>query len=84
MVNCWSNIGNDCRKKLRAEVAKQYPNLPEDALKEIIPNKEEMTVMKIYSHSGESMIVYCLQKNPIFFTSELDRVVLPTGEKMDL
>ena len=65
------------RRKLRAEIGRQFPQFSEDELKNVIPNKEDMTVMKIYTHSGENVMVYLLNKNPAFF--ELDRVVYPTG-----
>lgn len=65
------------RKKLRAEISKQFSDFPPDDLANIIPNKEEMSVMKVYTHSGENVIVYILQKCPIFF--ELHKVLYPTG-----
>ncbi|CAH1774317.1 unnamed protein product [Owenia fusiformis] len=69
--------GSD-RKKLRANVEKQFPNAAGVAAREIIPNKEEMTVTKIYTHSGDGMLVYSLQKMPIFFEYEKDKIVHPT------
>ena len=67
----------DCRKKLRTEIGKNYPRLAADELKEIIPNKEEMTVHKIETHSGDHVLVYFLQKNPIFY--EIFKTIYPTG-----
>ena len=68
------------RKKLRQDVTKQYPGLSDEAASSIIPNKEEMSVMKIYTHSGQSVIVYNLQKIPVFF--EIDRILYPTGKNI--
>ena len=48
-----------------------------DDIKELVPNKEEMTVMKVYTHSGVNVVVYCLGKTPIFF--DVDGTVYPTG-----
>ncbi|XP_013401541.1 eukaryotic translation initiation factor 2D-like [Lingula anatina] len=67
--------GSD-RKKLRAELEVQFPSLPSDQWTDLVPNKEEMSIMKIYSHSGESVVVYVLHKNPIFF--EVNRCLFPT------
>ncbi|XP_074642083.1 eukaryotic translation initiation factor 2D-like [Tubulanus polymorphus] len=58
--------GSD-RKKLRNDVAKFFSGIPSD----IVPgNKEEMTIMKIYTHAGENVTVYCLHRNPIFFETK--------------
>ena len=43
----------------------------------MIPQKEDMSVMKIYTHGGETAVVYVLKKNPIFF--EVDDTIFPTG-----
>ncbi|XP_002742065.2 eukaryotic translation initiation factor 2D-like [Saccoglossus kowalevskii] len=67
--------GSD-RRKLRSEVRNQFPRLAEDDLNVVVPNKDEMTVMKIYSHAGDNVIVYCLHKNPIFF--EVEKKLFPT------
>lgn len=52
---------------LRAQVTKLYPSLTSEMVGEIIPAKEEMSIMKVYTGSGETAVVYVLQKNPIFF-----------------
>ena len=65
------------RKKLRQELGRQYPLIDEDELTEIIPTKEEMLTMKIYTHSGQTAQVYVLQRNPIFF--EVETTIYPTG-----
>ncbi len=68
-----------CRKRLRGEIGRLFPGIPPERLNEVVPNKEEMSVMKLYTHSGESVIVYCLQRNPAFF--EIEKQIYPTGEK---
>ncbi|XP_054251792.1 eukaryotic translation initiation factor 2D isoform X2 [Indicator indicator] len=67
--------GSD-RRKLRADVAAAFPNLSADQLTEFIPNKEELNVIKIYSHKGEAVTVYTNNKNPILF--EIERALYPT------
>ncbi|XP_068015731.1 eukaryotic translation initiation factor 2D [Melanerpes formicivorus] len=67
--------GSD-RRKLRADVAAAFPNLSAEQLTEFIPNKEELNVIKIYSHKGEAVTVYTTSKNPILF--EVERVLYPT------
>ena len=66
------------RKKLRAEIGNQYPGIPAEQLRDVVPNKEEMSVMKLYSHAGHNVIVYILIKTPIFF--ELEKEIFPTGK----
>ncbi|XP_064605248.1 eukaryotic translation initiation factor 2D-like [Liolophura sinensis] len=66
-IKSQTSIKGSDRKKLRAQIAKLYPNLTSEMLGEIIPAKEEMSIMKVYTGSGDSALVYILQKNPIFF-----------------
>lgn len=67
--------GSD-RKKLRETVSKQFPDLTSDDLKTLIPNKEEMSVAKLHAANDSTIVVYCLQKNPMFF--EVSFVTYPT------
>ncbi|KAM8830018.1 eukaryotic translation initiation factor 2D isoform 1-T1 [Synchiropus picturatus] len=67
--------GSD-RRKLKADVAAAFPALSPEDLSELMPNKEELNVVKIYSHKGDSVTVYVLHKNPLFF--ELDKCLYPT------
>ncbi|NXN93351.1 EIF2D factor, partial [Rhinopomastus cyanomelas] len=67
--------GSD-RRKLRADVAAAFPNLSAEQLTEFIPNKEELNVVKIYSHKGEAVTVYMNSKNPILF--EVEKALYPT------
>ncbi|NWX88226.1 EIF2D factor, partial [Nothoprocta pentlandii] len=64
------------RRKLRAEVAAAFPDLSPEQLAEFIPNKEELNVIKIYSHKGEAVTVYTNSKNPILF--EVEKALYPT------
>nr|XP_020485100.1 eukaryotic translation initiation factor 2D [Labrus bergylta] len=67
--------GSD-RRKLKADISAAFPALPADELSELIPNKEELNVVKIYAHKGESVTLYVLHKNPLFF--ELEKRLYPT------
>ncbi|XP_076463313.1 eukaryotic translation initiation factor 2D-like [Babylonia areolata] len=60
--------GSD-RKKLRADIEQQYPGLSSGAVADLIPNKGDLTQVKLESHSEEHFLVYCFQKNPVFFES---------------
>ncbi|KFV16175.1 Eukaryotic translation initiation factor 2D, partial [Pterocles gutturalis] len=64
------------RRKLRTDVAAAFPHLSAEQLTEFIPNKEELNVIKIYSHKGEAVTVYMNNKNPILF--EIDKALYPT------
>ena len=65
------------RRKLRTDVAAAFPNLSAEQLTEFIPNKEELNVIKIYSHKGEAVTVYMNNRNPILF--EIEKALYPTG-----
>ncbi|XP_041860796.1 eukaryotic translation initiation factor 2D [Melanotaenia boesemani] len=67
--------GSD-RRKLKADLCAAFPSLSADELSELIPNKEELNVVKIYAHKGEAVTVYVLHKNPLFF--ELEKQLYPT------
>ena len=75
----WAVMFSVCRRKLRAEVGKAFLSLSDESLlSEIIPNKEEMSVMRIMSHSGQAAVAYCVSGEPVFF--EVQGKIFPTGE----
>uniref|UniRef100_A0A8C9NC90 Eukaryotic translation initiation factor 2D n=1 Tax=Serinus canaria TaxID=9135 RepID=A0A8C9NC90_SERCA len=63
-------------RKLRSDVAAAFPSLSTEQLAELVPNKEELNVIKIYSHKGEAITVYMNHRNPILF--EVEKVLYPT------
>lgn len=70
------------RRKLKAAISAAFPSLGADDLSELVPNKEEINVVKIYAHKGEAVTVYVLHKNPLFF--ELEKGLYPTGKRAQL
>ena len=71
------NINSFFRRKIRDTISKTFPDIPKETLTSLIPNKEEMSVMKILTYGERNVTCYCLKKNPIFF--EVDGYILPTG-----
>lgn len=67
--------GSD-RRKLKTDIAAAFPVLSADELSELVPNKEELNVVKIYAHKGDAVTLYVLNKNPFFF--ELEKRLYPT------
>lgn len=65
------------RRKLKADIAAAFPSLSADELSELVPNKEELNVVKVYAHRGDAVTLYVLHKNPLFF--EVDKQLYPTG-----
>ena len=65
------------RRKLRSDVSNNFPSLSQDEISELIPNKEEISVMRVMTHSGQNITVFCLSGEPIFF--EVEKRVIPTG-----
>lgn len=65
------------RRKLKSDISATFPSLSADELSELVPNKQELNVVKIYAHKGDAVTVYVLQKNPLFF--EVERRLYPTG-----
>nr|XP_046192548.1 eukaryotic translation initiation factor 2D [Oncorhynchus gorbuscha] len=67
--------GSD-RRKLKADISTAFPSLSVEDLSELVPNKEELNVVKIYAHKGDAVTLYVLHKNPVLF--ELDKCLYPT------
>ncbi|XP_023556921.1 eukaryotic translation initiation factor 2D isoform X2 [Octodon degus] len=67
--------GSD-RRKLRADVTAAFTTLGTDQVSELIPGKEELNIVKLYSHKGDTVTVYASGGNPILF--ELEKNLYPT------
>lgn len=65
------------RRKLKSDISAAFPSLSADELSELVPNKQELNVVKIYAHKGDAVTLYVLQKNPLFF--EVEKRLYPTG-----
>lgn len=65
------------RRKLRADVLREFPFITQESASDIIPNKDDMTVMKIMTHSGQNVTAYILNGAPIFF--QVEAKLYPTG-----
>lgn len=73
-----SQMKSSDKKKLKSVLKAKYPNVSDEALAELIPNKEEVLVNKIYTYSGESLLLYISQRTPLFFELDKDKIVFPT------
>jgi len=65
------------RKRLRSEFKCQYPGVTDSDLAVMFGSNEDITTMKINTHSGQDAFVYVVQQNPAFF--ECDKIIYPTG-----
>lgn len=54
-----------------------FPTLGTDQVTELVPAKEDLTVVKLYAHRGDAVTVYVRGGNPILF--ELEKNLYPTG-----
>ena len=66
------------RRKLKADITATFPALSAVELSELVPNKEELNVVKSYTHKGDAVTLYVIHKNPLFF--ELEKRLYPTGK----
>lgn len=64
------------RKKLRADISSAFPQLTTEHLAELMPPKEDLTVVKVFVHKGDAVSIYVHNKNPIIF--ELEKKFYPT------
>uniref|UniRef100_A0A8C7D8M4 Uncharacterized protein n=1 Tax=Oncorhynchus kisutch TaxID=8019 RepID=A0A8C7D8M4_ONCKI len=58
------------KRKLKADISTAFPSLSVEELSELVPDKEELNVVKIYAHKGDAVTLYVLHKNPVFFELE--------------
>lgn len=70
------------RKKLRSEIQKSFPSLSDGDAAEIIPSKDEVTTVKIYASAGDNVYIYCVNKQPLLFEFDKEKVLYPTGKKI--
>uniref|UniRef100_A0A673HFL3 Uncharacterized protein n=1 Tax=Sinocyclocheilus rhinocerous TaxID=307959 RepID=A0A673HFL3_9TELE len=75
-VNSNTFIKGSDRRKLRADISAAFPSLSAEDLNELIPNKDELNIGKIYAHKGDAVTLYIRHKNPIFF--QLEKQVMYT------
>lgn len=68
-----------CRKKLRAEIQKSFSTLTVSDINDIIPSKDEVTTVKVYSNAGDNLFIYCVNKQPVLFEVDKEKVLYPTG-----
>ena len=74
-----SNIFFFFRKKLRSEIQKSFPSLTATDVTDIIPSKDEVTTVKIYTSVGDNAFIYCVNKQPVLFELDKGKVLYPTG-----
>lgn len=67
--------GSD-RRKLRADVGRALPSLSAEELSALVPQKEDMSVVRAYAHKGDVVTIYLLNSNPVFF--EWEKRLFPT------
>ncbi|EMP30819.1 Eukaryotic translation initiation factor 2D [Chelonia mydas] len=67
--------GSD-RRKLRTDVAAAFPALSSEQLSEVVPNREELNIVKLYTHKGDAVTVYANNRNPVLF--EMEKTLYPT------
>ena len=59
------------RKKLCEEILQAFPKLKEEEVQNLIKKKDAITVMKIVTHNGNVVKVYCTAKVPMFLQFDL-------------
>lgn len=67
--------GSD-RRHLKARLAECFPVLTPEVMDDILPNKLTVNVMKLTTHSGDDVLVYLLESQPLFF--ELNERLYPS------
>ncbi|KAM4795208.1 eukaryotic translation initiation factor 2D [Rhinophrynus dorsalis] len=71
-----TSIKGSDRRKLRADISSAFPSLTTENVSDLMPSKEELNIVKVYVHKGDSVTIYVHNRNPIMF--ELERNLYPT------
>ncbi|XP_037086495.1 eukaryotic translation initiation factor 2D-like [Pollicipes pollicipes] len=71
-----SQIKGSDRKKLRSQLAAAFPVLTAEACAELIPTKDEVSVSRLVTHGGATVVCYLSAREPVLL--ELDGRLLPT------
>ena len=83
-VKSSSQMKSSDKKKFRAEIRKKFPyfsqeNVDQDALNDLVPNKEDIMVTKIETFGGDSVLLYHKGKaSVLFFEHEKDKIMFPS------
>ncbi|XP_055851834.1 eukaryotic translation initiation factor 2D [Episyrphus balteatus] len=64
-------------KRLRLRIQQAFPDITNEQIQQLIPNKSAVTMLKITTHSDFHTLVYCVDKLPMFFEAE-GGVLVPT------
>lgn len=65
------------RRKLRNDVLLEFSNVTTELASEIIPNKDDMSVMKLITNCGKSVTTFFHCGTPIIF--QVEKKYYPTG-----
>lgn len=60
-------LRNTDRKRLRAQLEKQFPTLSAGQLDLVCPTSGDLFQLRLLCHGGDSVTVYCLDSEPVFF-----------------
>lgn len=71
-----SQLKGSDRKKLLNDLQANFSSLSEDSVTKVLPPKEPVFMVKLVTHSGQLVILYCVQKLPVVF--DIDGVMYPT------
>jgi len=69
--------GSD-KKKLKTQLKSCFSSLTEEDLNNLLPTKEEVIASKVYTHNGESVILYIFKRDTIFFQLEKENKFYPS------
>ena len=75
-VKSHSQMKGSDKKKLKAQVQSQFciSDCDKSNLDSLFPPKDDVTLTKIYTYNGESVVVYSVGKDPLFFEIDKQKV----------
>ena len=65
------------KKKFRAKLSSTYKTITENDLNKLMPSKANIAQVKLFTHNGDAVIVYVVDKRPMFFETQ-DNKLFPT------
>lgn len=69
--------GSD-KKRLKSRVLSSFPNLKDAELSAVLSNKSTICSVKAVTHNEENIVIYTIDKQPLFFEIVPSERLIPT------
>eukprot|EP00096_Caligus_rogercresseyi_P012997 TRINITY_DN566_c1_g1_i1.p1 TRINITY_DN566_c1_g1~~TRINITY_DN566_c1_g1_i1.p1 ORF type:complete len:560 (+),score=144.79 TRINITY_DN566_c1_g1_i1:49-1728(+) len=78
-VKSSSQMKGSERKKMKSDLMNLFPSLGSESLEALIPSGKEggdAQIRKVYTHSGDNLLIYVFRGHPFFFSLEKEKKII--------